>query len=273
MNVLITGGTGTLGQALVSELLYMNADRICVYSRDEHKQAEMREAFPDPRKKLRWFIGDVRDPERLRRAFHGLDCVIHAAAMKRVEVSEANPFEAVQTNIIGSQNVAEAALDCGVPKVLAISTDKAHAPTTLYGATKLCAERMFIAWNAYAGRSSTRFSVVRFGNIAMSRGSVLPKWLALIEAGAADVPVTDPDCTRYWITARDAARHAIDCVRTMQGGESFLPVMPAFRVADLAAALGVKMRVVGLGPGERLHEDGSENARRLTISELRELIG
>ena len=191
--------------------------------------------------------------------------------MKHVEASEFNPFEAVQTNVIGTQNVMEAALDCGVEKVLGISTDKAINPTTLYGATKLCAERLLIAGNAYAGWGSTRFAVIRFGNIAFSRGSVIPKWREMLKTQDW-VPVTDPECTRYWITSGHAAMRAKWALQTMKGGEvSFLPTA-SFRVADLAEAMGAKMRIVGLGPGERLHEDKSDLVTRLTVEELRGFI-
>lgn len=269
---LITGGTGTLGQAMVHELLVSGCQRICILSRDEYKQFEMREAIHDPEKRLRFFIGDVRDAARLKRAFADVECVIHAAALKQVEATEFNPFEAVKTNVLGAQNVMEAALDCGVHKVLAISTDKAANPGTLYGASKLCAERMFIAGNRYAGARATRFSVMRLGNIAFSRGSVIPKWKALLAAGAQSVPVTDPECTRYWITAKDAAKAVLGAAASMRGGESFFPEMPAFRLGDLAQALGAKMHVVGLGAGERLYEYESDTAPRLSIEELRGLI-
>ncbi len=268
---LVTGGTGTLGQAIVMQLLQSDATRICVFSRDEHKQFEMREAgFTSDR--LRWFIGDVRNVTTLKRAFKGVEAVIHAAAMKHVEASESNPFEAVQTNVIGAQNVIEAALDCGVSRVLAISTDKAENPTTLYGATKLCAERLFLAAKSYAGARGAKFSCARFGNIAFSRGSVIPKWRRIIASGSRVVPVTDPECTRYWITAEDAAKFALRALAFAPSDIVAVPNMPAFRIADLASAMGVGMDVRGLGLGERLHEDGSELASRLTVEDLRGLI-
>jgi len=264
---LITGGTGTLGRQLVHELLARKVKRIVVFSRDEHKQYEMQQNISDPQKRLRYFIGDVRVLARLKRAFAGVEYVIHAAAMKRVEASEFNPWEAVHTNIIGAQNVIEAALDCGVSKVLAISTDKADNPTTLYGATKLCAERMFVAANVYAGAKETRFACIRLGNIAFSRGSVIPAWY-----GKPVVPVTDPECTRYWLTAKEAADHVLKGLQWMKGGECVTPLMKAFRVGDLVQAMGVEMKIIGLGPGERLHEAGSERAQRLSVEELRGLI-
>lgn len=271
-SVLITGGTGTLGQALARLLLEAGTPRICIFSRDEYKQFAMKEEFPDPDKRLRWFLGDVRDKDALNRALNGVDAVVHAAAMKQVEASESNPFEAVRTNVHGAQNVIDAALEHNVARVLAVSTDKAANPETLYGATKLCAERLFLAAGAYAGSRPTRFAVVRFGNIAFSRGSVLPKWKALLSRGERVLPVTDPECTRYWITQGEAARYALQCLSSMRGGESFMPPMSAFRLGDLAQALGAGIRVVGLGTGERLHEAGSEAAPRLTVDELRGLV-
>lgn len=264
---LITGGTGTLGQGLLRELLIRKVKRICILSRDEHKQYEMREALFDPVKRLRWFVGDVRDQQRLKHAFANVECVIHAAAMKRVDASEFNPFEAVQTNVLGAQNVIEAALECKVSKVLMVSTDKADNPTTLYGATKLCAERMFMAANSYAGKDSTRFACIRLGNIAGARGSVIPKW-----RGRLTVPVTDPECTRYLITLGQAVAHVLKGLQWMKGGECVLPLMKAFQVGDLAQAMGAQMKIIGLGPGERLHEAGSEKAQRLSVEELRGFI-
>ena len=259
-----------MGQALVRELLKSDTERIVIFSRDEFKQYRMKLAISDER--LRFFLGDVRDLQRLRRAFQDVDCVIHAAALKQVEAVEFNPFEAVKTNIIGSQNVIEAALDCGVRKVLAISTDKAAAPSSLYGATKLCSERIFLAAKSYAGGGWPLFSVARFGNIAGSRGSVIPKWRELLKVQDW-VPVTDLECTRYWITQEDAACFAIEKLHWMIGGELSQPEMPAFRIGDLAHAMEAKIRVVGLGVEERLHEDGSDQARRMTVSELRECLG
>ncbi len=262
--MLVTGATGTLGQAIVKELLSRNVPRIVIFSRDEYKQYEMQQTIPDPEKRLRYFIGDVRDLARLKRAFEGVKSVIHCAALKQVEAAEYNPFEAVKTNILGAQNVIEAALDSGIESVLGISTDKASDPTTLYGATKLCADRLFLAANAF-GAGRTKFAVIRFGNIAFSRGSVIPKWKSL----GPVVPVTDPQCTRYWITVEDAARHSLDCLGKTG---SYFPAMPAFRLGDLAEALGKEMKVVGLSPGERLHENGSDLARRMTVEELKGLL-
>jgi len=265
-SVLITGGTGTLGQAIVKNLLAADTERIVVFSRDECKQQDMRDQISDPKKRLRYFVGDVRDLLRLKRAFDGVDHVIHAAALKQIDAMEFNPIEAIRTNIDGSANVIEAALDCGVSRTVLVSTDKAQAPTSLYGATKLCAERLFLASNIYAGRRNTRFSMVRFGNISFSRGSVIPRWKAILATGSRVVPVTDPECTRYWITAEDCAQYAINA---LYADVPHMPSMPAYRVKDLAEAMGAAMMITGLRPGERLHEDGSENARLMTVEELK----
>lgn len=263
-SVLITGGTGTLGQALVKRLLAVTCPRIIILSRDEFKQSEMQDSIPDPEKRLRYFLGDVRDLLRLTHAFSEVDCVIHAAALKQVDAMEFNPREAILTNIYGSQNVIEASLACDVRRTLLISTDKAEAPSTLYGSTKLCAERLFMASNKYAGKRDIAFSYVRFGNLAFSRGSVIPRW-----RGKSVVPVTDPECTRYWITPDDAAAYSI---AALSEAMPTLPQMPAYRLGDLAEAMNAKMQIIGLRPGERLHEMGSENAPRLTVEELRGLI-
>lgn len=263
---LVTGGTGTLGRAIVKRLLADGVERVIVFSRDEYKQSEMRDSLGE-NKRLRYFIGDVRDRRRLHRAFAGVECVIHAAALKQADVLEFNPMEAIETNIRGSANVIDAALDCGVKRTLLVSTDKASAPTTLYGATKLCAERLFSSSNVYAGNRDIRFNYIRFGNIAFSRGSVVPRWKEILATGCRVVPVTDPECTRYWITAEDAAGYAIKSLY-----DTVVFEMPAFKVRDLALAMGAGMLVQGLRPGERLHEDGSEFARRMTVEELRGLI-
>lgn len=263
-SVLITGGTGTLGQAIVKRLMSGTCPRIIVLSRDEFKQMEMRDAIPDPEKRLRYFVGDVRDLSRLKLAFAGVEYVIHAAALKQVDAMEFNPLEAIYTNVRGSEHVIQAALDCEVRRTLLISTDKADAPTTLYGATKLCAERLFTASNYYAGGRDIAFSYVRFGNLAFSRGSVIPRW-----RGKKVVPVTDPECTRYWITPDDAAAYSIAALFEALPP---LPQMSAYRLGDLAEAMNAQMQIIGLRPGERLHEMGSEHAPRLTIGELRGLI-
>lgn len=270
---LITGATGTFGSALVRHLLTLETGRIIVFSRDEFKQHAMQQTLKDDR--LRWFLGDVRDLQRLRRAFSGVRYVIHAAALKQVPACEYNPFEACRTNIEGTQNVIEAAIDAGVERVLGISTDKAVNPISLYGATKLAAERLLLAAHNYAGRDGTTFSVLRCGNFAYSRGSVIPVWDSLIRAGATELPVTDPDCTRYWMSEAEAVDHAMRALNGPPG--VFWPVLRAYRVGDLADAYGLPYRVLGLREGEKLHEEmepgmSSADAPRMSVAELREAI-
>lgn len=274
---LITGGTGSFGSAVVRSLLDSAlADRIVIFSRDEHKQFEMQsELLKDAR--LRWFLGDVRDLARLRRAFEGVDYVVHTAAMKHVAASEYNPMECVRTNIEGTQNVIEACLDTGVKRALLISTDKAVNPSSLYGATKLVAERLFLSAHAYAGSKPCEFSVLRCGNLAGSRGSVIPYWRSLIYRGQTTLPVTDPQATRYWLDEPEAVRHVMDA---LQGDYEPLatPAMRAFVVGDLATAFGTRVEVIGLRPGEKLHEEiadgvSSADAPKLTVRELREFLG
>ncbi len=254
-SMLITGGTGSLGNALSAYLLKNTAlRRIIIYSRDELKQHEMRQRFnDDPR--LRFFIGNVRDLDRLRRAFTGVDYVIHAAALKQVPAAEYNPFECIKTNVIGGQNVIEAALDCGIKKLVALSTDKACNPINLYGATKLCSDKLFVAGNAYAGGSETRFSVVRYGNVSGSRGSVVPLFKKLA-AQVGEVTITDERMTRFWITIENAVELVMDSFAQMEGGEIFVPKIPSMRFMDLAEALcpGQPIRTIGIRPGEKLHE-------------------
>ena len=262
--VLVTGGTGSLGHALVPLLLgEYDAAKVIVFSRSESKQAEMRQEFPDPR--MRFFLGDVRDQERLKTAFHGVDVVIHAAALKRIEVAEADPLEVKKTNVDGTCNVNQAAIGCGVGKVMLISTDKACAPTTLYGASKLMAERETIAHNAYSPWG-TKFSAVRYGNVIGSTGSVIPLFRKQRETGT--LTITDPHMTRFWITLEQAARFVLDCVEDMHGGETFVPRMRAARVVDIAEAVapGCKHKVVGIREGEKLHEEliSYVEARRTT---------
>lgn len=275
MSVLVTGGTGTFGQAYVRRALLRGGTRICVYSRDEYKQAVMREAMGnDPR--LRWFIGDVRDYQRLVRALEGVETVIHAAALKRVEVGEFNPDELVKTNVLGTMNVIEAAHAARVAKVIAISTDKAAAPVNAYGASKLLMEKVILAANNARGARGPRFACIRLGNFAGSRGSVIPMWRTLIAMGARTVPVTDPECTRFVMTETQALNLALELEATMQGGELVIPDLKAFRLGDLIEAMGVTGEVIGLRPGERLHEEfgrgiSSDAAPRLTVSQLRDL--
>lgn len=253
MKILITGGTGSLGKALVKALLHVNPpDRLVVLSRDEWKQHEMRREFKHPC--MRYFIGDVRDRNRLYRAFDGIDIVIHAAAMKQVPTAEYNPFEAIKTNILGAQNVIDAAIDRKVKKIVALSSDKAVNPINLYGATKLCSDKLFVAANHYSGKHNTRFSVVRYGNVVGSRGSVIP--LFKIQTARGTLSITDKRMTRFWITLDKAADFVLECLEHMNGGEIFIPKIPSMRIRDLAYALcpDCKLEEVGIRPGEKLHE-------------------
>jgi UDP-N-acetylglucosamine 4,6-dehydratase len=255
-SVLVTGGTGSFGKAFLRHLLdEQDPRRVVVFSRDELKQFEVRRMFgDDPR--LRWFIGDVRDRDRLRRAMHGVDYVVHAAALKQVDTAEYNPFEYIATNVNGSENVVEAAIDNGVKKVVALSTDKASSPINLYGATKLCADRMFVSANHYAAHHETRFSVVRYGNVMGSRGSVIPLFRGLAERGES-LPITDKRMTRFWITLPQAVRFVVDSFDLMHGGELYVPRIPSMRVVDLAEAVapGSSTHEIGIRPGEKLHEE------------------
>src|SRR2546425_9529434 len=233
--VLITGGTGSFGQMFARILLQeYHPHKLIIFSRDELKQHDMRvNGFAQPN--IRFFLGDVRDTERLRRAMQGVDVVVHAAALKQVPACEYNPFEVVKTNVIGAQNVIDVALDAKVPKVLALSTDKAANPINLYGATKLCADKLFVAANSYSGLGGTRFSLVRYGNVLGSRGSVLPLFLKLRKTGV--LPITDPRMTRFWITLDQGVQFFIQCIKTMHGGEIFVPKIPSMRTVDLAHAV------------------------------------
>jgi len=255
-SVLVTGGTGSFGKAFLREVLdHHDPRRVVVFSRDELKQYDARREFQDdPR--LRWFLGDVRDRSRLDRAMHGVDFVVHAAALKQVDTAEYNPFEYVQTNVQGSQNVIDASIDAGVRKVVALSTDKASSPINLYGATKLCADRMFVSGNHYAAAYDTRFSVVRYGNVMGSRGSVIPLFRRLAAEGAS-LPITDLRMTRFWITLPQAVRFVLDSFELMAGGELYVPRIPSMRVTDLAQAVapGAAMHEIGIRPGEKLHEE------------------
>lgn len=252
--ILITGGTGSFGREFVEIALKKWAPRrIIVFSRDELKQHEMRQQVSDPR--LDFFLGDVRDRRRLYRAFKAeVDIVIHAAALKQVPACEYNPFEAVKTNILGAQNIIEAAIDCGVHHILALSTDKAVNPVNLYGATKLCAEKLFVQGNSYAGSRNTCFSCVRYGNVLGSRGSVLPIFRAQRETGR--VTITDRQMTRFWLTLKQAAEFVIECLSLMKGGEVFVPRIPSMGIMDLAQAVApdCRVEVTGIRPGEKLHE-------------------
>lgn len=269
-SILITGGTGSFGKAFIQYALdHLNPRRLVVFSRDELKQYEVRQRFADdPR--LRWFIGDIRDERRLARALHEVDYVVHAAALKQVDTAEYNPFEFVKTNVLGSQNVIEAAIDAGVKKVVALSTDKASSPINLYGATKLTADKLFISGNHYAAAYPTRFAVVRYGNVMGSRGSVIPFFKRLGEEGKP-LPITDMRCTRFFITLEQAVEMVVNTFEFMQGGELLVPRIPSIKVTDLAHAVvpGAELIDVGLRPGEKLHEEmiSPEEGRRAVILE------
>jgi UDP-N-acetylglucosamine 4,6-dehydratase len=252
--VLVTGGTGSFGKKFTKILLEERSPKkVIIFSRDELKQHEMQVGgFNDER--LRYFIGDVRDRERLVRAMHGVDVVVHAAALKQVPACEYNPMEAIKTNIMGTANVVEAALDAGVKKVLTVSTDKAVSPANLYGATKLAAEKLTIQSNAYAGGSATRFSCVRYGNVVGSRGSVVP--LFLKQRSNGKITITDDRMTRFWLSLEQGVRFVIHSIEQMEGGEVFVPKIPSTKVTDLARAIAAdaKLEIIGIRPGEKLHE-------------------
>lgn len=253
--ILITGGTGSLGQELAKQILEQDPKKVIVYSRNECNQVGMARKFDD--KRLRFFIGDVRDIDRLKMAFRGVDLVIHAAAIKGVDVAAYNPFEAVQTNIMGAQNVVTASIDRDVEKVVAISSDKAANPINLYGASKLCADKLFIASNAYSGRDGTQFSVVRFGNFTGSNGSVIPYWKKLLDDGATSLPVTDPNMTRFQISIEDAAKFVLKTLNESKAGEIWCPVMESYSILDLAKSIAPDkdIEIIGKRPGEKLYED------------------
>ena len=262
-NILITGGTGSFGKQFVKMVLKpYEPKRLVIFSRDELKQHEMRmDGFDHP--SLRYFIGDVRDKERLKRAFSGIDVVVHAAALKQVPACEYNPMEAVQTNVMGAKNVIDAALDSGVRKVIALSTDKAVNPVNLYGATKLVAEKLFVQSNAYSGYDGTRFSCVRYGNVVGSRGSVIPVFAKQRESGK--VTITDPRMTRFWLTLAQAVRFVLTSLTKMRGGEVFVPKIPSMNIMDLARSIApeAELDYIGIRPGEKLHEVliGEDEAR------------
>ena len=252
-SVLVTGGTGSFGSRFVERMVSTyHPRRLVVFSRDELKQSQLAARVQDP--SLRFFIGDVRDRDRLQRAMHGIDLVIHAAALKQVPACEYNPFEAVKTNVLGANNVIEAAIDQGVERVVALSTDKAVNPVNVYGATKLCAEKMFVQGNSYAGGLKTRMAVVRYGNVVGSRGSVIPLFLDQRDGG--ELTITDERMTRFWLTLDEGVDFVVRAVERMQGGEIFVPKIPSMRVIDLARAIApdASLRVVGVRPGEKLHE-------------------
>jgi UDP-N-acetylglucosamine 4,6-dehydratase/5-epimerase len=263
-SILVTGGTGSFGKAFIRHALAeLEPARIAVFSRDELKQYEFRqELADDPR--VRWFIGDVRDTDRLKRAFSGIDAVVHAAALKQVDTAEYNPFECIATNVLGAENVINAAIDAGVERAVALSTDKASSPVNLYGASKLCSDKLFVAGNSYASHANTRLSVVRYGNVMGSRGSVVPYFKNLAHTGR--LPITDTRMTRFWITLPQAVKFVVDAFDRTTGGEIFVPRIPSTTILDLAQAIapGAEIDVVGIRPGEKLHEEmiSEDDARR-----------
>lgn len=265
-SILVTGGTGSFGKKFIRRVLdTSSARRVIIYSRDELKQYEMGQEFADDKhRRLRFFIGDIRDKDRLDRALDGVDVVIHAAALKQVPAAEYNPFEAVKTNIHGAQNVIDACIDRGVERVVALSTDKASSPNNLYGATKLVSDKLFVAGNAYAGAKRTRFAVVRYGNVVGSRGSVVPFFKQMAASGT--LPITDERMTRFWITLDQGVRFVLDSLERMHGGEIFVPKIPSMYVTDLARVIApeAKVEIVGIRPGEKLHEEmiSPHDARR-----------
>ena len=255
--ILITGGTGSFGKCFTKYVLkHYDPKKIIIYSRDEFKQFIMANDFKEYADKLRFFIGDVRDKERLQRAFEGVDYVIHAAAMKQVPACEYNPNEAIKTNINGAQNIIDAALDSGVKKVVALSTDKAVNPVNLYGGTKLVSDKLFIAANAYAGHKDISFSIVRYGNVAGSRGSVIPFFQNIMDKGGKELPITDYRMTRFWISLEQGVELVIKALEEAKGGETFISKIPSFKITDLAQAMlpGCEMPEVGIREGEKLHE-------------------
>ncbi len=256
-SILVTGGTGSFGKCFVKYILeHYNPRKVIIYSRDEYKQFVMANELKEYKEILRFFIGDVRDKDRLYRAFEGVDYVVHAAAMKQVPACEYNPLEAIKTNIDGASNIIDAALDKGVKRVVALSTDKAVNPVNLYGGTKLVSDKLFIAANAYAGMKDVCFSIVRYGNVAGSRGSVIPFFRNLIAKGAAELPITDYRMTRFWISLEEGVQLVLKALREARGGETFISKIPSFKVTDLAQAIapGCQMPEVGIREGEKLHE-------------------
>ena len=255
--ILITGGTGSFGKCFTKYVLAQyNHRKIIIYSRDEFKQFIMQNEFKEYESKMRYFIGDVRDKDRLRRAFEGVDYVIHAAALKQVPACEYNPNEAIRTNINGAQNVIDAALDTNVKRVVALSTDKAVNPVNLYGGTKLVSDKLFVAANAYAGNKDINFSIVRYGNVAGSRGSIIPLFHNIIKNGGTELPITDFRMTRFWISLTEGVELVIKALAEAKGGETFISRIPSFKVTDLAEAMlpGCKKKEIGIRPGEKLHE-------------------
>ncbi len=272
LTVLLTGGTGSFGKKFTELVLRDCAPKkLIVFSRDELKQHEMQTVLGFNNPRLRYFIGDVRDENRLRRAMNGVDIVVHAAALKQVPACEYNPFEAVQTNIIGAKNIIDAAIDCGVKRVVALSTDKAVNPINLYGATKLVAEKLFVQGNAYSGAVGTRFSCIRYGNVVGSRGSVIPVFKQ--QRASGKITLTDERMTRFWITLEQGVRFVLKCAELMQGGEVFVPKIPSMRVVELAEVIApnCQREVIGIRSGEKLHEvlvSGDESRQTLEFDDM-----
>jgi UDP-N-acetylglucosamine 4,6-dehydratase len=255
--ILITGGSGSFGQKFTQRILSeYSPKKIIIYSRDEYKQYVMRKKFIEHDSKIRYFIGDVRDKDRLYRALDGVDIVIHSAALKHVTVAEYNPIEAIKTNINGAMNLIDAAIDCGVEKVVALSTDKACSPINLYGATKLVSDKLFVSGNAYSGGKKTTFSVVRYGNVTGSRGSIVPFFSTLINNGAKELPITDYRMTRFWITLDQGVDLVFKAIDESKGGEIYVSKIPSYKVTDLAKAMlpGAELKEIGIREGEKLHE-------------------
>jgi len=270
-NILITGGTGSFGKQFVATVLrdYPQVKRLVVYSRDELKQFEMAQRFPTSKyPAMRYFIGDIRDGERFKRACEGIEIIIHAAALKQVVAAEYNPIECIKTNIMGAQNVIDAAMDCGVQKVVALSTDKAAAPINLYGATKLCSDKLFVAANNMRGHRDLQFSVVRYGNVIGSRGSVMPFFLDKRSTGV--LPITDAEMTRFNISLDDGIKLVMYALEHAWGGEIFIPKIPSYRITDVATAIGpeCEQRIVGVRPGEKIHEEMITTADSINTIEL-----
>jgi UDP-N-acetylglucosamine 4,6-dehydratase len=272
-SVLVTGATGSFGTKFVQTVFEQTKPkRLVVFSRDELKQFEMAQRFPESDYPIRYFIGDVRDRARVIRACHGVDVIIHAAAMKQIPASEYNPTECIATNITGAQNVIDAALENGVKKVVALSTDKAANPINLYGATKLCSDKLFVAANNLSGRTKTRFSVVRYGNVAGSRGSVIPFFKKLVAQGAKELPVTHEDMTRFIIELEEGVMFVMLALDSMAGGEIFVPKLPSLKITDLIPHVGDNLayRIVGIRPGEKVHEVMIPHAESLNTIDMRD---